>query len=165
MPLFLFRGGDKQDVGAARSRSWGFRDRAFGIGQGTPTALQYFQNNCLALKIFFHALKNFFQALKKNFQALEKIFQAWRFVLKRISCFQTAICVSQKPLAKPWRALKIGRSLCFQPRRYGNLNQTRTDAGLASMPCELPYRTLSGSAGCSSPHPDPKCERTKEAAP
>ncbi|MDD6583676.1 MAG: hypothetical protein PUF07_01580 [Bacteroidales bacterium] len=47
---------------------------AFGIGQGTPAALQYFQNNCLALKIFFHALKNFFQALKKNFQALEKNF-------------------------------------------------------------------------------------------
>ena len=47
---------------------------AFGIGHGTAAGLQYFQNNCLALKIFFRALKNFFQALEKNFQALEKIF-------------------------------------------------------------------------------------------
>ena len=83
MPLFLFRGGDKQDVGAARPRSWGFcmglLYGAFGIGQGTPAALQYFQNNCLALKIFFRALKNFFQALEKNFQALEKIFPGTEF--------------------------------------------------------------------------------------
>ena len=141
MPLFLFRGGDKHDVGAARSRSWGFRDRAFGIDQGTPAALQYFQNNCLALKIFFHALKNFFQALEKIFQALEKIFPGTEVFLENNLVFPNPYMRFTEALGKALACLENWAQSLFSASsiRQSERNTDWCMAGKYAMRTTLPH--------------------------
>ena len=106
MPLFLFRGGDKQRRRGGPLAFVALWYGAFGIGQGTPAALQYFQNNCLALKIFFHALKNFFHALEKFFQALEKIFPGTKVFLENNLVFPNAYMRFTEALGKALACLE-----------------------------------------------------------
>ena len=113
----------------------------FGIGQGTPAALLYFQNNCLALKIFFHALKNFFQALKKNFQALEKNFPGTEVFLENYLVFPNPYMRFTEALGKALACLENWVQSLFSASsiRQSERNTDWCMAGKYAMRTTLPH--------------------------